>query len=76
MARVFSVSREQRTEPDVEWVFGLFRRRGSIDFARAALRQMIEAATREFEIAYRDAPPSADRDFLHALIGFLGDRAV
>ena len=76
MGRVFSVTREQRTEPDVEWVFDLFQRRGSIDFARTALAQMVDAATREFEIAYRDAIPSADRDFLHAMIDFLGSRAV
>jgi geranylgeranyl diphosphate synthase type II len=76
LERVFSVPRDHRTERDVTWVFRLFERCGSIDFARAALREMVEAATEEFEVAFRDAPTSADREFLRALIPYLGDRAV
>lgn len=76
LSRVFSVGREQRTEGDVDWVFDLFKRHGSVDFARDVLRQMVDAATREFEIAYGDAPPSADRDFIRGLIRFLGARDV
>ena len=55
LARVFAVGRERRTEKDVEWVFHLFGRHGSIDFARAALRRMVEAAQDEFDVAFRDA---------------------
>jgi geranylgeranyl diphosphate synthase, type II len=73
---VFSVGREQRTEHDVDWVFLLFQRYGSIDFARAALRQMVSGAQQEFEFAFRDAPAVADRDFIRRLIPFLGDRAA
>ena len=76
LGRVLSVTREQRTERDVEWVFRLFQRHGSIDFARAALREMVEAALDEFDLAYRDAPRSADRDFIRDLIPFLGSREV
>jgi geranylgeranyl diphosphate synthase, type II len=76
MGRVFAVSREQRTEHDVGWVFDLFTRCGSIDFARMCLRQMVNAATQEFETAYRDAAPSPDRDFIRSLIPFLGDRTL
>ena len=64
LRRVFSVAREQRAERDVEWVFRLFEGSASIDFARATLRQMVQAALDEFDVAYRDVPPSADRDFL------------
>jgi Geranylgeranyl pyrophosphate synthase len=39
LGRVFSVAREQRTDRDVEWVFRLFKRYASIDFARATLQQ-------------------------------------
>jgi geranylgeranyl diphosphate synthase type II len=73
LGRVFSGAREQRTEHDVDWVFRLFERYASIDFARATLRQMVQAALDEFEIAYRDAPPSADRDFIRELVPYLGD---
>jgi geranylgeranyl diphosphate synthase type II len=76
LRRVLSVGREQRTEGDVEWVFRLFERYASIDFARAALQQMVQAALEEFEVAYREAPPSADRDFIRELVPFLGDRDV
>jgi geranylgeranyl diphosphate synthase type II len=57
-------------------VFLLFERYGSIDFARAALRQMVAGAQQEFEFAFRDAPAAADRDFIRRLIPFLGDRAA
>ena len=76
LGRVFSVAREQRTEGDVEWVFRLFKRYGSIDFARATLRQTVQAALDEFDVAFRDAPPSVDRDFIRELIPFLGERDI
>jgi geranylgeranyl diphosphate synthase, type II len=76
LGRVFSVAREQRTERDVEWVFRLFERYASIDFARATLQQMVQAALDEFDVAYRDAPPSVDRDFIRELIPFLGERDI
>jgi geranylgeranyl diphosphate synthase type II len=76
LSRVFSVGRDQRTERDVEWVFRLFERHGSIDFARAGLRQMVGAAQDEFEVAFRDAPGAADRDFIRRLVPFLGEREL
>jgi geranylgeranyl diphosphate synthase, type II len=76
LGRVFSVAREQRTDRDVEWVFRLFERYASIDFARATLRQMVQAALDEFDVAYRDARPSTDRDFIRDLIPYLGNRDV
>jgi geranylgeranyl diphosphate synthase type II len=76
LGRVFSVAREQRTERDVEWVFRLFKRYASIDFARDTLKQTVQAAQDEFDVAYRDAPPSADRDFIRELIPFLGEREI
>src|SRR5215470_242409 len=76
LGRVFSVAREQRTEQDVEWVFRLFKRYASIDFARATLQQTVQAALDEFDVAYRDAPPSVDRDFIRELIPFLGERDI
>jgi hypothetical protein len=60
----------------VEWVFRLFEQHGSIDFARAVLRQTVQAAQDEFEFAYRDAPGVADREFIRQLIPFLGDREL
>ena len=76
LGRVFSVGREQRTERDVQWVFRLFERYGSIDAARATLRAMVAGALSEFDIAFGDAPVSADRDFIRNLVPFLGDRDI
>jgi geranylgeranyl diphosphate synthase type II len=76
LRRVFSVARDQRTEHDVDWVFRLFEHTGSIDFARTALRQMVDAAQDEFEVAFRDASGVADRDFIRRLIPFLGEREL
>jgi geranylgeranyl diphosphate synthase type II len=76
LGRVFSDVREQRTEQDVKWVFRLFERYASIDFAHATLQQMVQAALDEFDVAYRDAPSSADRDFIRELIPFLGERSI
>jgi geranylgeranyl diphosphate synthase type II len=73
---ILSVSREQRTEQDVQWVFRLFEHYASIDFARATLREVVHAALAEFDVAYRDAARSVDRDFIRELIPFLGDRDV
>jgi geranylgeranyl diphosphate synthase, type II len=74
LGRIFAVGREQRTEHDVRWVARLFDRYGSVDAARATLRQLVRAAQDEFEVAYRDAPRHAERDFIRELIPFLGDR--
>ena len=73
---MFSVAREQRTSATSTWVFRLFERYGSIDFARAALREMVQAAMAEFDVAFRDAPGTADREFIRDLIPYLGDRDV
>jgi geranylgeranyl diphosphate synthase type II len=74
LSRVFSVTREQRTERDVDWVFRLFELLGSIDFARELLAESVRAAQEEFEVAFRDAPGAGDRDFIRRLIPFLGTR--
>jgi geranylgeranyl diphosphate synthase type II len=76
LRRVFSVARGQRTERDVQWVFRIFEQHGSIDFARGLLRESVQAAQEEFEVAYRDAPRAEDRDFIRRLIPFLGDREL
>ncbi len=76
LKRVFVCPREQRTERDVAWVFRLFERHASIDFARAALREMVRGAMAEFDVAFGDAPGVADREFIRDLIPYLGDRDI
>jgi geranylgeranyl diphosphate synthase, type II len=38
--------------------------------------KLVQAALDEFDVAYRDAPPSADRNFIRELIPFLGERDI
>lgn len=76
LGRILSVSRDARTQSDVDWLFELFSRGGRIDFGRASLRDLVAGALLEFDAAYRDARPSAELDFLHAVIPYFGDREV
>ena len=77
LSRVFSVTREQRTERDVDWVFRLFELHGSIDFARATLRRSRSGGAGRVRgrVPRRD-PEQADRDFIRELIPYLGDRGT
>jgi geranylgeranyl diphosphate synthase, type II len=75
LRRVFSVAREQRTERDLVWVFRLFERYASIDFAGApcgrwSRRHWTSSTSPTAMLA------SADRDFIRHLIPYLGHRAV
>jgi geranylgeranyl diphosphate synthase type II len=76
LGRILSVSRDERNEADVRWVFDLFQRHGSIDFARESLREIAQAALREFEVAYRDAPSSPHKEFVRGLVAFVSDRRL
>jgi geranylgeranyl diphosphate synthase type II len=76
LASILSVRRDERTEADVNWIFNLFELRGSIDFGRLALKQIVSAAGREFERAYADARSCPERDFIADLIPYLGDRQL
>jgi geranylgeranyl diphosphate synthase type II len=76
LGRIFSVSRDARTQADVDWVFELFGRGGSIEFARGSLRDLVAGALQEFDAAFRDARASAELEFLRALVPYFGDREV
>lgn len=67
--------RAQRVPREVTWLKALLRARGSIDYARAAASQFVEGAFSELEVAYRDATPGPDLDFLRALISHVASRA-
>jgi geranylgeranyl diphosphate synthase type II len=66
--------RSQRLPREVAWVYELFGRHGSIDYARRAARDFADAARREFDVAYRDARPGQDLDFLRSLLDYMVER--
>jgi geranylgeranyl diphosphate synthase type II len=68
--------REQRLPREVAGVYEMLSRHGSIEYGRQAARQFAQAAAREFDVAYGDAPPGADLDFLRAFVEYLVRREV
>jgi geranylgeranyl diphosphate synthase type II len=71
---LFGRSRSQRLPRDVDWLSDRLRRHGSIDYARAASRELIAAAAREFDAAYADAPEGVDKAFIRQCIEYVVQR--
>ncbi|HEX3770562.1 MAG TPA: polyprenyl synthetase family protein [Polyangiaceae bacterium] len=67
----FAKPRAQRLPRDVAWIYDLLGRHGSIEYARSAARQLVEAARREFDGAYGGATPGPDLTFLRDLLGYM-----
>jgi geranylgeranyl diphosphate synthase type II len=68
--------RAQRLPRDVAWIYELLGRYHSIDYGRHAARDLVDAARREFDVAFRDARPGPDLDFLHGLQDYVVARDV
>jgi geranylgeranyl diphosphate synthase type II len=66
--------RPERRSEDVEWVYALMARYGSIDFARSNARQLAGAALREFFVAYGDLPDTEDRRFIEEIVLYMIER--
>ncbi|HTU61103.1 MAG TPA: polyprenyl synthetase family protein [Polyangiales bacterium] len=69
-----SKPRGQRLPREATWVTALMRERGSIDHARAAAKDFAEAARKELEVAYREARPGPDLDFIRGLVDTVAAR--
>jgi geranylgeranyl diphosphate synthase, type II len=67
-------SRHRRLPREIDWVYALLRTHGSIDFAEARARELLEAAGQAFEPAYERAPDSDDKAFLEQSVGYMADR--
>lgn len=70
-----SLSREERSAQDVQWLARLMRERGSITHARSVAAAMAGAAEHEFAAVYGALPPSEERAFLGSLVRWVFDRA-
>jgi geranylgeranyl diphosphate synthase, type II len=68
--------RGQRVPREVAWIYELIRRYGSLEYAREAARALAEGAARELEIAYADAQPGPDLDFVRSLLDYMVSREV
>ena len=66
--------RAQRLPRELAWLQSLIQARGSVEYARAAARQFAGAAREEFAVAYEDATPGPDIDFLRGLLDYVVGR--
>ena len=62
-----ALTRQERTDADVDWVHGRMHDCGAIEAARRSAAELAQAARSEAEDALADAVPGADRDFLLGL---------
>jgi geranylgeranyl diphosphate synthase type II len=69
-----AVPRQQRREADVQKIYRLMDKYGCIEYAKSSARQLAGAALREFLVAYRDAPPSPDKEFIHSIVMYMIER--
>jgi geranylgeranyl diphosphate synthase type II len=70
----FGQARAERQLSEVAWVQESLHRYGSIEYARQVARDFAQAAGREFENAYREAPAGDDLVFLRALLDYMVTR--
>ena len=68
--------RAQRLPRELAWVYDLLRASGSVEYARHAAQQLADAARRELAVAYADATPGADLDFVRSLVDSVVAREV
>ena len=71
-----SLPRAQRPEGQVQWIHGLMVRYGSMEHAKACAAQLAGAALKEFNVAYGDQPPSADKQFIENIILYMIERDI
>lgn len=68
--------RPQRMQREVCWVYELLRQHGSIEYARQAARTFATAARAELQVAYANALPGADLEFVGLLLDYMVQRDV
>lgn len=65
--RLMACSRSQKDPIELRWIRAQFDEYGCIEYARRVAHALAGAAMHEFDIAYRDAPPSRDKRFIESL---------
>jgi len=74
MRRFLAKPRRRRSTDEVNWVYRVMRKYGSIDFARSCAHQLAGAALREFVVAYGDQPDSEHKRFIESLVLYMIER--
>ncbi len=73
---ILGKSRVDKLPGEIDWIYQQLGRHGSIDFARAAARELAEATVRELEVAYRDAPNQGPKALIEQLVRYTIEREV
>jgi len=76
LVQILGRTRGDRTQDDIDWIYGRFERHGSIAYARRAAADLAIAAAQEFERAYAEAVVGSDRDFVSSLLRQVVERDV
>jgi geranylgeranyl diphosphate synthase type II len=74
LAAFLDTPRIQRGKGDVDWVYQLMIRYGSLDFARSNARHLAGAALREFHVAYGSLPDTEDKRFIEEIVLYMIER--
>lgn len=74
LEKILANTRQQRSADDVNWIYRLMKRYGSIESVRLSARQLARAALKEFTVAFGDAPASEDKRFILEVIQYMIER--
>jgi geranylgeranyl diphosphate synthase, type II len=66
--------REKREMEEVRWVHNLMLKYDCIDYARAIAKELANESLKEFDMAYRAAPDSADKRFIKDIVHYMIER--
>jgi geranylgeranyl diphosphate synthase type II len=76
LREVLAKPRAQRLAKEIEWIYELLAREGSIAFASRAAHELAVAAEQELERAYADAPEGPDKQFIRDLVRYTVEREL
>ena len=65
-----------RSNRDVQWILGLMRSHGSMEYGRTVSRHFAGATLYEFTQAFGDVPDSEEKQFLNQMIRYMVSRDV
>ncbi|MCA9873219.1 MAG: polyprenyl synthetase family protein [Anaerolineales bacterium] len=71
---ILALSRPERTEDQIEWIYEKMIHYGSIAFGRKCARQFAGAALYEFHNAYGHLPDSEDKRFILEMVLYMIER--
>ena len=74
LVAILALSRPERTEAQIQWIYEMMTQYGSIAFGRQCARQFAGAALYEFRNAYGHLPDSDDKRFILEMILYMIER--